>query len=114
MILICDSFFSFFLILFLGVFKTVFFILLVGFLAWASQAIQPPPPKICGSPGGPLVKGTRIKLKDGRHLAYKEYGVGKDRANYKVVFVHGFGSCRHDLPPMPQVVIRLSLCSFRG
>lgn len=83
-----------------GMLKAVSLILLVGFVAWAYQAIQPPPPKICGSPGGPSVKGTRIMLKDGRHLAYKEYGVSKDKANYKVVFVHGFGSCRHDLPPL--------------
>ncbi|KAK1323826.1 hypothetical protein QJS10_CPA02g00960 [Acorus calamus] len=27
--------------------------LLIGFLAWAYQAIQPPPPNICGSPNGP-------------------------------------------------------------
>lgn len=71
----------------------VFFI---GFLAWAYQATRPPPPKTCGSPDGPPVTAPRIKLRDGRHLAYKEHGVPKDKAKYKIVFVHGFGCSRHD------------------
>ena len=68
----------------------------IGFLAWAYQAIQPPPPKTCGSPGGPPVTAPRIKLRDGRHLAYKEHGVLKDEAKYKIIYVHGFDSCRYD------------------
>ena len=75
--------------------KTVL-LFFVGFLAWAYKATQPPPPKICGSPDGPPVTAARIKLSDGRHLAYKEHGVPKEKANYKIVFVHGFDSCRHD------------------
>ncbi|KAL1829409.1 hypothetical protein DCAR_0208748 [Daucus carota subsp. sativus] len=73
-------------------------ILLVFFaviLAWGYQASKPPPPKICGSPDGPPVTASRIELKDGRHLAYKEYGVPKDTAKHKIVYVHGFDSCRH-------------------
>lgn len=66
---------------------------LVGLAAWIyQQAIQPPPPKICGSPGGPAVASSRIKLKDGRHLAYLEAGVPKEKANFNIVFVHGFYS----------------------
>lgn len=65
-------------------------------MAWAYKAIQSPPPKICGSADGPPITTPRIKLSDGRHLAYKEHGVPKDKANYKIVFVHGFDSCRHD------------------
>nr|GLL46273.1 uncharacterized protein LOC109155128 [Ipomoea trifida] len=72
-------------------------VLFVGFLAWAYQEIKPPPPKICGSPGGPPVTAPRIKLRDGRHLAYKEHGIPRDRAKYKIVFVHGFDCCRHDV-----------------
>lgn len=68
----------------------------MGFLAWGYQAIKPPPPKICGSPDGPPVTASRIKLKDGRHLAYNEYGVSKDIAKYKIVYVHGLDSCRYD------------------
>ncbi|KAF5189528.1 Alpha/beta-Hydrolases superfamily protein [Thalictrum thalictroides] len=85
-----------------GMFKTLSLVLLVGFLAWAYQVIQPPPPEVCGSPSGPPVTAPRIKLKDGRHLAYKEYGVPKENAKYKIVFVHGFGSCRHDASFMSQ------------
>ena len=68
----------------------------VGFLSWALTAAQIPAPKICGSPKGPPVTAARIKLSDKRHLAYKEHGVPKEKANYKIVFVHGFDSCRHD------------------
>ncbi|KAJ0764038.1 putative alpha/Beta hydrolase [Helianthus annuus] len=68
----------------------------IGLLAWAYQNTLPPPPKLCGSPGGPPVTGPRVTLRDGRHLAYKEYGVSRDVADYKIVFVHGFGSCRYD------------------
>lgn len=68
----------------------------VGFLAWAYKAIQPPPPKTCGSADGPPITAPRIKLSDGRHLAYKEHGVPKEIATYKIVYIHGFDSCRHD------------------
>lgn len=68
----------------------------MGFLAWAYKAVQPPPPKICGSADGPPVTAPRIQLSDGRHLAYKEHGVPKEMATHKIVFVHGYDSCRHD------------------
>ncbi|KAJ1435945.1 Alpha/Beta hydrolase fold [Sesbania bispinosa] len=71
-------------------------ILLIVIVALAYQAIQPPPPKTCGSPGGPPITGPRIKLRDGRHLAYKEHGVPRQVANKKIVFLHGFASSRHD------------------
>ncbi|KAA8534548.1 hypothetical protein F0562_032065 [Nyssa sinensis] len=77
-------------------FKRILVILLIGFLAWAYQATQPPPPKICGSPGGPPITAPRIKLRDGRHLAYMEHGVPKENAKYKIILVHGFGSSRHE------------------
>lgn len=79
-----------------GMFKTILLIFLMGFLAWVYQAIRPPPPNICGSPGGPPVTAPRIKLADGRHLAYKEHGVPRTAAKYKIVYVHGFDCCRHD------------------
>ncbi|WCJ34278.1 alpha/beta-Hydrolases superfamily protein [Euphorbia peplus] len=79
-----------------GIFTKVLLIFIVGISAWGYQAIQPPPTKICGSPGGPSVTGPRIKLRDGRHLAYKEHGVSKDVAKYKIIFLHGFGSCKHE------------------
>ncbi|KAL3838199.1 hypothetical protein ACJIZ3_022790 [Penstemon smallii] len=74
----------------------VILVLLIGFLAWAYQAFCPPQPKICGSPGGPAIEAPRIKLRDGRYLAYKEHGVPKATANYKIILVHGFGESRHE------------------
>ncbi|KAL8257806.1 hypothetical protein R6Q59_029847 [Mikania micrantha] len=77
-------------------FKTTAVVLFIGFLAWAYRNTCPPPPKLCGSAGGPPVTGDRVTLSDGRHLAYNEYGVSKHIAKYKIIFVHGFGSCRYD------------------
>uniref|UniRef100_A0A7N2LF93 AB hydrolase-1 domain-containing protein n=1 Tax=Quercus lobata TaxID=97700 RepID=A0A7N2LF93_QUELO len=64
-------------------------------IGWAYRAIRPPPPKICGSPGGPPITAPRIKLRDGRNLAYKEHGVPAQVAKYKIIFVHGLSACRH-------------------
>ncbi|XP_074340063.1 uncharacterized protein LOC141677867 isoform X2 [Apium graveolens] len=76
--------------------KTIIF-LLIGLLAWVYQEACPPPPKLCGlSPGSPPVIGPRIKLRDGRHLSYLELGASKDVAKYKIILVHGFGSCKFD------------------
>ncbi|TYI87191.1 hypothetical protein E1A91_D04G118600v1 [Gossypium mustelinum] len=58
-----------------GFFKKIIAVFFVGILAWIYLVIQPPPPKMCGSPNGPPVTAPRIRLKDGRHLAYKEHGV---------------------------------------
>ncbi|XAR60129.1 Triacylglycerol lipase [Bertholletia excelsa] len=42
-----------------------------------------------------LSDGTlRIRLSDGRYLAYQERGVPKHQSKYKVVIVHGFGSSK--------------------
>lgn len=93
-------------------------IVLIGLLAYAYQATRPPPPSICGSPGGPPVVAPRIKLRDGRHLAYKEHGVSKEVANYKIVFIHGFDSSRHhaviamSLPPELVQELGLYIVSF--
>ena len=43
----------------------------VGFLGWVYQSLKPSPPKICGSENGPPVTSPRVKLNDGRHLAYR-------------------------------------------
>ncbi|MQM21645.1 hypothetical protein Taro_054689 [Colocasia esculenta] len=84
--------------------RAILLVSLVGILAWFYQAIQPPPPKICGSPNGPPITSPRIQLKDGRYLAYRENGVPKENAKYKIVFIHGFYSCRHDVLPLSQDV----------
>lgn len=75
-----------------------FFILLVfiiGFLAWAYQSACPPEPIKLGSPDGLPITTPRIKLRDGRHLSYKEYGVPKEVAKYKIIYVHGFDSIKY-------------------
>ncbi|XP_070035841.1 uncharacterized protein [Nicotiana tomentosiformis] len=81
-----------------GMFGKILLVVLTGLLAWAYQATRPPPPKTCGSPDGPSVTAPRIKLSDGRHLAYKEIGVPKENAKYKIVYIHGYDCCRHDVP----------------
>ncbi|KAL0374887.1 UNVERIFIED_CONTAM: hypothetical protein Sradi_3404400 [Sesamum radiatum] len=86
----------------LGWLKKILLVGFVGFLAWAYQAARPPPPKTCGSADGPPVTASRVQLKDGRYLAYQEYGVPKDIAKHKIVFVHGFDSCRHDVAALTQ------------
>ena len=68
------------------------------------SGIWPPPPKICGSPTGPPITSPRIKLNDGRHLAYKEHGAPKEEANNKIIYIHGSNSCRHDVPPLSPVL----------
>ncbi|KAG8371170.1 hypothetical protein BUALT_Bualt13G0059200 [Buddleja alternifolia] len=77
----------------------------VGFLGYVYIAIRPPAPKICGSPGGPPVTSPRIKLSDGRHLAYKEKGVAKEIAKYKIIVSHGFNDDKDfNLPVSDELV----------
>ncbi|XP_062091778.1 uncharacterized protein LOC133797763 isoform X1 [Humulus lupulus] len=75
--------------------KRIGLVLVIVLVSLAYQTIRPPPPKVCGSPGGPPITAPRIKLRDGRHLAYKEYGVPLKVSKYKIIYVHSFGSCRH-------------------
>jgi hypothetical protein len=77
-------------------------VILIG---WAYMAIKPPPPKICGSINGPPVTSPRVKLSDGRHLAYREFGFPKDEARYKIIIVHGYGSSKDTHLPVSQVRI---------
>ncbi|CAA0829669.1 alpha/beta-Hydrolases superfamily protein [Striga hermonthica] len=79
-----------------GMFKKILFVSFVGLLAWLYQSTIPPKPKTCGSPNGPPITAQRLQLKDGRFLAYTEFGVPKDKAKHKIVFVHGFDCCKHD------------------
>lgn len=59
---------------------------------------------------------ARIKLSDGRYLAYKEMGVPKNESKYKIIIVHGFGSSKEMNFLAPQVLyIKLHslLCSYK-
>eukprot|EP00250_Pteridium_aquilinum_P033871 c652_g1_i1 orf=598-1719(-) len=75
------------------------------FLAWLYTVLQPPPPIRCGTPLGPPVTAPRIQLHDGRFLAYKEMGVPKEKANYKIINIHGFRGSRHDILPVSKSVV---------
>ncbi|CAL4969032.1 unnamed protein product [Urochloa decumbens] len=80
-----------------GIAKRLPRIALVFLVALVYRQLQAPPPKIPGTPGGPPITSPRIKLQDGRHLAYYESGVPREQAKYKIIFMHGFDSCRYDV-----------------
>ncbi|KAK9070335.1 hypothetical protein SSX86_010736 [Deinandra increscens subsp. villosa] len=76
-----------------GVLKILLFVLFAEFCAWAYQTTLPPPPTKLGSLTSP-----RIKLRDGRHLSYKESGVPKDEARSKIIYVHCFDCSKYQDP----------------
>ncbi|CAM8891192.1 unnamed protein product [Rhodiola kirilowii] len=80
-------------------------VLASGVLIWAYKNFIPPPPTVCGTPNGPPVTSPRIKLDDGRHLAYKETGVAKEKAVYKVILVHGIDSSKDLYLPLSQEIL---------
>ncbi|XP_052199359.1 uncharacterized protein LOC127806236 isoform X2 [Diospyros lotus] len=81
-----------------------------GLVGWAYLAMKPPPPKICGSQGGPPVTSPRVQLSDGRHLAYKEKGVPMEEAKYKIIIIHGFDSSKDlDLPVSQELIEELRI-----
>ncbi|CAK9311819.1 unnamed protein product [Citrullus colocynthis] len=67
----------------------------VGIVGWVYVSLKPPTPRICGTPNGPPVTSPRVKLNDGRHLAYKEFGVPKEKAKYKIIISHGYNASKH-------------------
>ncbi|XP_023523439.1 uncharacterized protein LOC111787652 [Cucurbita pepo subsp. pepo] len=83
----------------------------MGFIGWVYVALlKPPSPKLCGSPNGPPLSSPRVKLSDGRHLAYKELGVRKEEARYKIIISHGLYSCKDmDLPISQERMEELKL-----
>lgn len=81
-----------------------------GLLGCIYVVLKTPPPKVCGSPGGPPITSPRVRLADGRHLAYKEAGISKENAKFKVIFIHGFASSKDIHLPISQVFLVLFLC----
>ncbi|KAL2240077.1 UNVERIFIED_CONTAM: hypothetical protein Sindi_0648900 [Sesamum indicum] len=77
--------------------------LVVGFLGYVYVALRPPSPKLCGSPGGPSVTSPRVRLGDGRHLAYKERGLPKEQAKHKIIVSHAFGDSKGFKLPISEV-----------
>ncbi|GAB4824706.1 hypothetical protein Ancab_007571 [Ancistrocladus abbreviatus] len=53
----------------------------------------------------PQITSPRIKLRDGRHLAYRETGVPRNEAEFKIIIVHGFGSSKEMNFLAPQELI---------
>lgn len=84
-------------------------VLLMGLLGMVYQATQLPPAQSTGSAEESPVTATRIRLRDGRYLAYRERGVPKDKAKYKIVLVHGLGSSKEMSFLAPEVRKSLSL-----
>lgn len=78
---------------------------MVAMVGWIYKATQPPPPKKCGSPNGPPVTSPRIRLKDGRYLAYRERGVSKEKAKYKIIVAHGSGDSKEFIIPVSQGLV---------
>ncbi|WZZ63314.1 hypothetical protein YC2023_063421 [Brassica napus] len=56
------------------------------------KSIIPPPP--IPLPENVSEISPRIKLNDGRYLAYKELGFTKDKAKNKIIIIHGNGNSK--------------------
>ncbi|XP_076915609.1 uncharacterized protein LOC143575024 [Bidens hawaiensis] len=85
-----------YLLSFSGILKVLLFVIVAAkFSSWVYEAAVPPPPKTCGSPGGPPITSPRIQLQDGRHIAYVESGVPKDVAKSKLIYVHCFDCSKY-------------------
>ncbi|TYK00457.1 Alpha/beta-Hydrolases superfamily protein isoform 1 [Cucumis melo var. makuwa] len=70
----------------------------------------PPPKTIYGLANGPPLTSPRVKLHDGRHLAYKELGVPKEEAQHKIIVCHGYENCKDmDLPISQEVLEELKV-----
>ncbi|KAL0417599.1 UNVERIFIED_CONTAM: hypothetical protein Sradi_1173400 [Sesamum radiatum] len=78
-------------------------VLMMGCLGLEKQPTQPaPPPRPPAAAKNGKSLGidvedcgtARIRLSDGRFLAYTERGVPKNKSNYRVIAVHGFGSSK--------------------
>ncbi|XP_011090347.1 uncharacterized protein LOC105171045 isoform X1 [Sesamum indicum] len=80
--------------------------LVAGFLGYTYVALRPPSPKICGSRGGPPVTSLRVKLGDGRHLAYKERGLPKEQAKHKIIVAHAFGDSKGLKLPISEELLK--------
>ncbi|KAF8029413.1 hypothetical protein BT93_E1962 [Corymbia citriodora subsp. variegata] len=78
-----------------------------------SSTIQAPPTETSESTEleeYPPVTCSRIKLRDGRSLAYTERGVPKNRSNYKIIIVHGFGSSKEmNFPVSRELIEKLGI-----
>jgi hypothetical protein len=75
----------------------------MGLLGMVYQSKQLLPPETSGPAEHSPVTSSRIRLRDGRHLAYRERGVPKEKAKHKIILVHGLGSSKEMNFLAPQV-----------
>lgn len=87
--------------------RVVLLALPVVLLSIIYRAIIPPPPRSCSTAGVPS-QTPKIKLRDGRNLVYKEYGVPKNIAKYNVIYVHSFGGSKFEASLIIPVCIYLN------
>ncbi|KAK7263393.1 hypothetical protein RJT34_30982 [Clitoria ternatea] len=82
-------------------------LLLLGLLGMFYQATQLPPPNLdhSSSPSDDFSLSPRVRLSDGRYLAYREKGVPKDKSKHRIIIVHGFGSSKDMNFLAPQELI---------
>lgn len=80
-------------------------VLLMGLFGVLFLATQLPSPHGTALPDDPPITSPRIRLSDGRLLAYKEQGVPKNKSNYKIIIIHGFGSSKDMNFLVPQEFI---------
>ncbi|KAH0673499.1 hypothetical protein KY284_024586 [Solanum tuberosum] len=89
--------------------RVVLLALPVVLLSLTYRAIIPPPPRSCSTAGVPS-QTPKIKLRDGRNLVYKEYGVPKNIAKYNVIYVHSFGGSKFEASLIiPQAIEELGV-----
>nr|XP_009767824.1 PREDICTED: uncharacterized protein LOC104218916 isoform X3 [Nicotiana sylvestris] len=74
-------------------------VMMMGCLGCAGQPTEPSssPEKAESKPlvdESVVVTSPRVKLGDGRYLAYRERGVPKNISTYRIIIVHGFGSSK--------------------
>ncbi|TXG73622.1 hypothetical protein EZV62_002201 [Acer yangbiense] len=86
-------------------------VLVVGLLGMVYQATQlpppPPPPHSQSLNEAPVsVSSPRIRLSDGRYLAYREKGVPRNQSYHTIIIVHGFGSSKDMTFLAPQELVQ--------
>uniref|UniRef100_A0A0A0LY77 AB hydrolase-1 domain-containing protein n=1 Tax=Cucumis sativus TaxID=3659 RepID=A0A0A0LY77_CUCSA len=85
----------------------------VSLLGLFFQATQLPPPQNNGESVGLSVSSPRIRLRDGRFLAYRERGVSKNDSINRIIVSHGFGSSKDMNVLATQNVWDRLLCCFK-
>ncbi|XP_075492024.1 putative lysophospholipase BODYGUARD 1 [Primulina tabacum] len=73
------------------------FNMMMGCLGLSKRPTRPDFPVVADDSSGAdlhIMNSLRIRLSDGRFLAYKERGVPKNKSTFIIVVIHGFGSSK--------------------